>query len=84
MQRSAVHALPSLQSASVVQPPVGSVVVVVVVTQSGPGPQHALPLVGSAQMQTCSHAPFTHRSTVQPLPSSQSASVWQLAPQAPS
>jgi hypothetical protein len=92
-QWSTVQALLSLQSASVWQGCPGSVVVVVVVvttvmvvvvTQSGPGPQHEVPLVGSTQMQSCSHAPFTHRSTVQPLPSSQSASVWQLAPQAPS
>ncbi len=52
-------------------------VVVVVVTHNGPGPQHELPFVASTQMQACSHAPFTHRSTVQPLPSLQSASVWQ-------
>jgi hypothetical protein len=55
----------------------GRVVVVVVVTQSGPGPQHELPLVGSTQMQSCSHVPFAHRSTVHPLPSSQSVSLVQ-------
>jgi hypothetical protein len=76
-QWSAVQGFPSLQSASVWQGDGGSVVVVVVVTQGGPGPQQPRSLPGTTQTQPCSHVPSTRRSTVQGLWSSHSASPLQ-------
>lgn len=70
------HVPPHVASTADPHVPGRVVVVVVVVTQSGPGPQQNEPPAGSTQMQSCSHTPFMHRSTVQGFSSSHSASVW--------
>ena len=50
---------------------------------AGPGQQVGFP-ASSAQTQPCSQTPFTHRSTVQGLPSLQSASLRHCPEQTPS